>query len=409
MQTDLAGVATAGRGPGDGRAKRAVAILAWGQAVLGAQLPIHFILGGLAGQLLADDRALSTLPISLIVLSAMLSAPVVSGIMGRFGRRTGFLLGALGGVVGGLAAARALFLESFPLLLAASLATGVYMAAHNLYRFAATDMASPAFRPKAISWVMAGGLVGALLGPEIVIRFDDWLAPVPFAGAYVAAAVVALVGAVPFLFLDIPRPPRAPRGGRAGRSWREILTDRTVPVAMLCAMIAYALMNLVMTSTPLAMQGSGFATDDAAEVVRLHVLAMYAPSFVTGHLIARFGAPRIVALGLGLMAMAAATALAGIAFANFAFALALVGVGWNFGFIGATTLLAGSHLPEERARVQGLNDFLVFGLVTVGSFSSGALMAAWGWAAVNLATLPLLAIAALALGWLAMQRWPRAF
>ena len=386
------------------RAKRAVAILAWGQAVLGAQLPVHFILGGLAGQLLAENPALSTLPISLIVFSAMLSAPVISGIMGRFGRRTGFLIGALGGVVGGLTAAGAVVLGSFPLLLAASLATGVYMAAHNLYRFAAADLASPAFRPKAISWVLAGGLVGAVLGPEIVIRFEDWLAPVPFAGAYLAVALVALLGAVPLLFLDIPPPPRGPRGTRAGRSWREIFADRRVPVAMLCAMIAYALMNLVMTSTPLAMHGHGFGTGGAAEVVRVHVVAMFAPSFVTGHLIARFGAPRIIAFGLALMALAAATALAGIAFVNFAVALALVGIGWNFGFIGATTMLAASHLPEERARVQGLNDFLVFGLVTVASFSSGALMATSGWAAVNWASLPLLAVAGLALGWLAMRR-----
>ncbi|HUF55441.1 MAG TPA: MFS transporter, partial [Thermohalobaculum sp.] len=244
----------------------------------------------------------------------------------------------------------------------------------------------------------------ALIGPEIVIRFQDWLAPVPYAGAYVAVAILALGGAVPLAFLDIPRPPRAEAGGPAGRTWTRIMADRRVPVAMLCAMVAYALMNLVMTSTPLAMDHSGFPTGHAAEVVRIHVLAMYAPSFVTGALIARFGAERVIASGLVLIAVAGGVALSGVQFGHFAVALTLIGVGWNFGFIGATTLLAASHRPEERARVQGLNDFLVFGLVSAGSFSSGALMAVSGWAAVNLAALPLLTLAAVALAWLAVSR-----
>lgn len=387
----------------DARAKRAVAILLWAQAVLGALLPVHFILGGLAGQRLADNPALATLPISVTVLGTMVSAPVVSALMGRVGRRAGFLIGAAAGAAGALIAAQAIVIGSFALLLAGSAVIGVYMAAHNFYRFAATDLASPAFRPKAVSWVMAGGLASALIGPEIVIRFQDWLAPVPYAGAYVAVALLMLGGAIPLAFLDIPRPPRAAPGRPAGRPWSRIMADPRVPVAMLCAMVTYALMNLVMTSTPLAMDHSGFPTGRAAEVVRIHVLAMYAPSFVTGMLIARFGPERIVAAGLVLIALAAGVALSGVQFGHFAVALMLIGVGWNFGFIGATTLLAASHRPEERARVQGLNDFLVFGLVSAGSFSSGALMAASGWAAVNLAALPLLTLAAVALAWLAVR------
>ena len=391
----------------DARARRAVAVLVWAQSVLGAQMPVHFILGGLTGALLAEDKALATLPISMTVLGSMLAAPALSALMGRFGRRPGFVLGAVMAAGGSALAAWAIVERDFALFCAASMLLGVYMAAQALYRFAAADVASPAFRPKAISWVMAGGLASAVLGPEIVVRFKDVLEPVPYAGGYVAMVALNLVGVVPMLFLDLPRPQRRPRGERAGRPWAEILADRRVPVAMLCAMVSYSLMNLVMTSTPLAMIACGFVTDDAAQVVRLHVIAMFAPSFVTGTLIARFGAAKVIALGLALLASCGAVAIAGITLPHFSIAMALLGLGWNFGFIGATALLASAHRPEERARVQGMNDFLVFGLVTVGSFSSGALMAGLGWEAVNLSMLPPLALAAAALGWLVFGRRPR--
>ncbi|MEM1275133.1 MAG: MFS transporter [Pseudomonadota bacterium] len=384
----------------DDRAKRAVAILIWAQAVLGAQMPVHFILGGLAGNHLAGNPALATLPISMIVFGSMLAAPVISALMGKWGRRTGFLIGAGSGALGGALAAYALIIESFPLFIAASLLTGIYMAAHNFYRFAAADLASDAFRPKAISWVMAGGLGAALLGPEFVKLFGGALEPVPYAGAYVFLILLNLVGAVPLLFLEIPPQPRAPRGTGGGRPWREILADRRVPVAMLCAMLTYALMNLMMTSTPLAMIICGFVTGDAADVVRAHVLAMYIPSFFTGPLIARFGAPRIILIGLTLLAGAALIALSGIELANFYAALMMIGIGWNFGFIGATTMLANAHRPEERSRVQGVNDFLVFGTVTIASFGSGALLTGIGWHAVNIAVLPGVALAMISLLWL---------
>ena len=387
----------------DRRARRAVPILAWGQAVLGAQLPVHFILGGLAGNLLAPDPAFSTLPISMIVLGAMLFAPVVSLMMGRWGRRIGFLFGAGAGLVGAVLAERAIVGQSFPLLLAGAFAAGAYMAAHNLYRFAAADAASPGFRPKAIAWVLAGGLVAAVLGPELVVWFQDALAPVPYAGAYRVLIAVNLLGAIPLLFLDLPRPPRTKRGEARGRPWRAIFADPRVPVAMLCAMVAYALMNLVMTSTPLAIVGCGFTTADAAGVVRVHVLAMYLPSFFTGALIARFGTPRVIAAGLALLFAGSMVAISGLELLHFNVALALVGVGWNLGFVGATAMLAGAHLPEERARVQGLNDFLVMGLVTIASFSSGALMSRFGWEAVNLAMIPPLSLAAAALIWLLVR------
>ncbi|MEM7236974.1 MAG: MFS transporter [Pseudomonadota bacterium] len=386
--------------PDDTRAKRAVALLIWAQSILGAQMPVHFSLGGLAGNHLADNPAFATLPITMIVLGSMMSAPVMSWIMGRWGRRTGFLIGAAAGAAGGGLAALALIEGSFALFLAASVITGIYMAGHNFYRFAAADLASEVFRPKAISLVMAGGLLAAILGPEFVKLFGGALEPVPFAGAYVFLIALNVIGALPMLLLDIPTQPRTPKGTRQGRPWREIFADPRVPVAMLCAMISYALMNLVMTSTPLAMVICGFVTSDAAEVVRVHVLAMYIPSFFTGALIARFNAPRIILIGMALLAAAAVVGLSGIALGNFYVALALAGLGWNFGFIGATTLLTSAHRPEERSRVQGLNDFLVFGMVTIGSFSSGALLNGIGWHAVNLAVFPMVLLAAVSVLWL---------
>jgi len=384
----------------DARARRAVAILVWAQAVLGAQMPVHFILGGLVGKILAEDPFYATLPISMTVLVTMFAAPFMSWLMARWGRRWGFVLGGLAGTVAAALATYAITAEDFILFCVASSILGVYMGAHGFYRFAAADMASPEFRPKAISWVMAGGLASALIGPELVKQFDDWLAPIDHAGAYQILIVVTMIGIVPLLFLDIPPPPRKTHKGPAGRPWSEILADRRIVVAMACAMITYALMNLVMTSTPLAMQFCGFGTGESADVVRIHVLLMFAPSFVTGHLIARFGAVRIMAAGLAILLGCAIVAMSGVTLAHFNVALGLLGVGWNFGFIGATALLAASHRAEERAKVQGLNDFLVFGLVTVASFSSGALMDGIGWTAVNAAMLPGLAVAAALLLWL---------
>jgi MFS family permease len=221
--------------------------------------------------------------------------------------------------------------------------------------------------------------------------------PIPFAGAYVAAAVLNLIGAAGFLFLSIPRPPRRPKGSSTGRPLWQIVKQPRVAVSMLVAMISYALMNLVMTSTPLAIVACGFDPDDAAGGVQAHVLAMFAPSFITGHLISRFGAPLIIVLGLLMLGGCAVFALQGVRLEQFYIALVLLGFGWNFGFIGATSMLAGTHAPEERAKVQGLNDFLVFGLVAVASFSSGALMDQMGWEAVNLAMVPFLVLAGMAL------------
>ncbi|MEM7546902.1 MAG: MFS transporter [Pseudomonadota bacterium] len=401
---------TAAPVPDDAQARRNVIILAAASALLGAQMPVHFVLGGLSGQLLAADKSFSTLPISATVFCSMLSAPLIALLMGRFGRRAGFLLGSFGGALGAAINVVALMIGSFSLLLAGSALVGVYMAAQGQYRFAAADTASAAYRPKAISLVMAGGLMAAILGPQIIVPlFSDALAPISFAGAYVAVVFLNLLAAPILLFLDIPRPRRRKKGESSGRPMREILANPRIRVAIICAMVSYALMNLVMTATPLAVVGCGFSVDMAGSVVMLHVIAMFAPSFFTGHLIVRFGAERIVITGLLLLGLTAVVATSGVTSYHFFIALILLGLGWNFGFIGATDMLTSCHEPEERAKVQGLNDFLVFGMVTIASLSSGMLLNGFdtvvaGWNAVNYAVVPFLTFAGAALIWLRIRR-----
>ena len=390
------------------RAKRNVVVLVLAQALLGAQMPMIFTIGGLAGQSLAANPCLATLPISMIVLGSMLTATPLSAVMQKYGRRAGFFVGAGGGTLGGIIGAYGLFTGSFALFLLGSLFTGIYMSAHGFYRFAATDTASDAFRPKAISYVMAGGLASAIIGPQVVkLTADAYV--IPFIGTYAAVIAVNVIGAVLFLFLDIPKPPPPAEGASKGRSRWELITTPKIAVAVICATVSYGLMNLVMTSTPLAVVGCGFTRNSAADVVTAHVLAMFIPSFFTGHLIARFGVEKIMGTGLAILAGAGLVALQGVELSNFFIALVLLGIGWNFGFIGATSMLAGAHEPSERGRMQGLNDLIVFGGVTIASLASGGLMncsggsATEGWTAVNLAMAPALVLAGSALIWLIMQ------
>ena len=392
----------------DTRTRRNVLILVMAQALLGSQMPMIFTIGGLAGQSLASNICFATLPISLIVLGSMLTATPISWFMQRYGRRAGFMVGTLGGATGGAVGAVGLYYASFPIFLLGSLLTGIYMSAQGFYRFAAADTATDEFRPKAISYVLAGGLVSAIIGPQLVkLTADAYV--IPFLGTYIAVIAVNLIGSLLFLMLDIPKPPVPAADAPRGRSRWQLLTTPRIAVAVICAMVSYALMNLVMTSTPLAVVGCGFDKSDAADVVSGHVLAMFAPSFFTGHLINRFGVERILATGLVILATAGVVALSGVQLENFFIALILLGLGWNFGFIGATTMLAGAHAPHERGRMQGMNDLLVFGGVTIASLASGGLMncsggsAQEGWTAVNLAMAPALALAGGALIWLWMR------
>ncbi|MBQ0751614.1 MAG: MFS transporter [Roseovarius sp.] len=394
--------------PDDSRARRNVAVLVAAQAILGAQMPMIFVVGGLAGQSLASNICFATLPISLIVLGSMLSATPISHLMQRYGRRTGFFIGAGAGAIGGAIGAYGLYTASFPIFLLGSLITGTYMSAQGFYRFAAADTASDAFRAKAISYVMAGGLLSAVIGPQLVKATSQAMV-IPFLGTYLAVIALNIAGAFLFLMLDIPKPPVPAVDAPHGRTRMELLKTPRIAVAVICATVSYALMNLVMTSTPLAVVGCGFDAGNAADVVTAHVLAMYIPSFFTGHLIARFGVEKIVATGLVILAGAGAVALNGVHLENFFVALILLGIGWNFGFIGATTMLAGAHAPHERGRMQGLNDLIVFGGVTFASLSSGGLMNCSGgtpqagWASVNLAMAPFLMLAGGALIWLTLR------
>ena len=393
----------------DRRARRNVTVLVLAQMILGAQMPMLFTIGGLAGHSLASNICFATLPITLIVAGSMLAATPISAIMQRFGRRVGFLVGAGAGALGGTVGAYGLYLGSFPIFLLGSLITGFYMSAHGFYRFAAADTASEEFRPKAISYVMAGGLAAAILGPQLVkLTADAYV--VPFIGTYAAIISLNVIGSLLFFGLDIPTPPAPNKDEHtAGRTRWELIRTPRIFVAMICATVTYALMNLVMTSTPLAVVGCGYTQNNAADVVSAHVLAMYIPSFFTGHLIARFGAQPIMAAGLAILGAAGAVALSGVELENFFAALMLLGLGWNFGFIGATAMLAAEHTPQEQGRVQGLNDLIVFGGVTIASLSSGGLMNCTGgapeqgWAAVNLAMLPFLALAGAALIWLVLR------
>ena len=392
-------------------AKRNVAVLICAQAILGSQMPMIFTVGGLAGQSLASNACFATLPISMIVLGSMLTASPLSNLMQKFGRKFGFFIGAIGGLTGGIIGAVGLATGSFAIFLMGSFLTGIYMSAQGFYRFAATDTATKSFRPKAISYVMAGGLASAIIGPQIVKVTAEAMV-IPFLGTYIAVVILNFLGSFLFLLLKIPKLAKKNIYDPNKRSNKQLVSTPRIAVAMICAMVSYAMMNLVMTSTPLAVVGCGYSPSDAANVVSAHVIAMFLPSFFTGHLITRYGEELIVGIGLFFLALAGIVALSGVNLENFFLALIFIGLGWNFGFIGATTMLTNSHSEAERGRIQGMNDLFVFGGVTVASFSSGGLMNCTGgnhltgWTSVNLAIFPMLLIAAATLVWLMKNKTP---
>ena len=392
-------------------AKRNVAVLICAQAILGSQMPMIFTVGGLAGQSLASNACFATLPISMIVLGSMLTASPLSNLMQKFGRKFGFFIGAIGGLTGGIIGAVGLATGSFAIFLMGSFLTGIYMSAQGFYRFAATDTATKSFRAKAISYVMAGGLASAIIGPQIV-KITAEAMVIPFLGTYIAVVILNFLGSFLFLLLKIPKLAKKNIYDPNKRSNKQLVSTPRIAVAMICAMVSYAMMNLVMTSTPLAVVGCGYSPSDAANVVSAHVIAMFLPSFFTGHLITRYGEELIVGIGLFFLALAGIVALSGVNLENFFLALVFIGLGWNFGFIGATTMLTNSHSEAERGRIQGMNDLFVFGGVTVASFSSGGLMNCTGgnhltgWTSVNLAIFPMLLIAAATLVWLMKNKTP---
>jgi MFS family permease len=386
----------------DACARRNALILAGAQTLYGASTLVAITTGGLIGQALAADKALATLPISTLVIGTALATVPMSLFMKRVGRRIGFMCGAGFGLLSAVLAVVAIYQQSFWLFALATFFNGVYQASAQFYRFAAADVASERFRPQAISWVMVGGLLTAVVGPQIVIWTRDMLAPVLFAGAFVSTAILSVLAMALLSFVTIPLP-KANATAAPARPLAEIMLQPKFVVAVACAMISFGIMNLVMTATPIAMLACALTVDDAAWVIQWHVVAMFAPSFFTGGLIRRFGARTIIAVGLTLLSGCGIVALAGVSIGHFSAALVLLGLGWNFGFIGATTLVTETYLPSERAKVQGANDFLVFGTVALASLSSGVLLQLFGWGTVNVALFPMVAIAFVLIAWLALK------
>ncbi len=381
---------------GDRRARGNVLRLAVAQALAGANASVIFATGAIIGSTLAPDPAWATVPISVFVVGMAAGTLPTGWLARRYGRRAAFMAGGGAGVLAGLVAAGALLAQSFALFCLATLFGGFYASVVQSFRFAAADGASPAFRPKALSWVMAGGVFAGVIGPQLVTWTMDLWSPNLFVVSYLAQAGVALLAMGVLSGVDLPPPARA---APAGRPLAEIVRQPRFLIAALCGVVSYTLMNLVMTSAPLAMRMCGLPLAASNSAIQWHIVAMYGPSFFTGTLIARFGAARVVATGLALTAAAALAGLQGITTAHFVVVLVLLGLGWNFGFVGASAMVLECHRPEERTRVQSFNDFLVFGTMAAGSFSSGQLLTALGWGAVNLVVFPpvILAMAVLVL------------
>ena len=352
----------------------------------------------IGGILLTGDKALATLPLALQFVAMALTTIPASLYMGRVGRKIGFITGASIGAVGGAIGAYAITSGDFTLFCIASLLTGSFNGFCHYFRFAAADVATDSFRSKAISYVLAGSVVAALLGPTLARNTADIL-PFQFAGVYLALIVVYLAVACVVSFIDIPRPTMEQRNS-GGRPLWEIARQPKFIIAVCAATFGYLVMSFLMTVTPIAMGVCGFTFSDSSYVIQAHVLGMYAPAFITGHLISRYGVNNILIAGAMLCGASIIIHLSGITFLNFLSGLVLVGVGWNFLFTGGTTLLTETYTPEEKAKVQGLNDFFIWGTISVGAVTSGAVQHAVGWDAVNFVMAPLVVIVFMTTLWL---------
>ena len=455
-------------------AKRNALLLAMAQAFCGSAAPISIALGGLVGlYLLGEDKSLATLPVTGYNIGVALAALPAAMLMARVGRRLGFICGALVGIFGAIISAYSIYYASFSAFCLGMALSGAGGAFTQQFRFAAADQGTTDFKPKAISWVLAGGIFAAVIGPQTAIFFmqpnlplfdmsglylslmtlivglliagvtvrsaprhtkltaysailiasgialfigplltravRDQFIPLEFSAAYFAGAILLTIGIVILAFLKFETPmTKAERNSAdTGRPLAQIILQPKFIVSVLCAIGSYALMAYVMTGAPLAMKLCGFNADDSTWGIQWHVMAMFGPSFFTGNLIARFGKERIVATGMVLLIACALVGLHGITLTHFYLALILLGFGWNFGFIGATALLTEAYKPEEKAKAQGANDFLLFGSVAFGSFMSGQTLNAFGengWNAINYTVLPVTAVCLLSLLWLKFQR-----
>ncbi len=360
-------------------------------------------INGLVGLSLAPRGWMATLPIMGYVVGGALSTGLVAKSQSRWGRKVSFQLGLMVALFSAMLAALAAWSHNFWLLVSATVIAGYYSANGQLYRFAAAELAADGFKEKAVSWVLAGGLIGAIVGPNLASRTRT-LFEVPFLGAYIALAVVAMLAMVCMAFIRFPAVPAKKPGDSAGRPLSEIMRQPVFIVAAAAAALSYGVMNLLMAATPLAMQVCGFSFDDAALVLEWHVIGMFAPGFFTGHLIKKFGALRIMGLGAVINLVCIAVALSGVQLQQFLVSLFLLGMGWNFLFTGSTTLALTAWTPAEKDRGQAAINFLVFATMAVTSFASGALVTTQGWMWLNIGSLLPVALTGLALLWMVQQQ-----
>ena len=387
---------------------RNTGILATAQATLITSQSMLAILSGLVGLAIADNVALATLPVSTVVIATTLTTIPAAMLMKRIGRRAGFLVGGGGGVAGALVASYALTIGNFWVFSLGTFLMGVNAGFAQFYRFTAADAALPQFKSRAISFVIAGGVIAAFAGPELAKRTHDLVDGTEFLGSYLILGVLGVVGMALVSALKISAPSAQERG-QSGRPLATIVRQPSLVIAILVGMVAYSVMILLMTATPLAMIGHGFHIDDASFVIQWHMVAMFAPAFVTGSIIHRFGVDKVMVAGTVLLGFAIVAALSGNQIYHFWTALFALGLGWNFAFIGASTLLTETYEPSERGKVQALNDFMVFGMVTVASLTSGTILYFLDWRAVNFAAIPAIAVALIATLWLMRTRADRAF
>jgi predicted MFS family arabinose efflux permease len=377
-------------------ARRAALLLAVSSAIGGSAGAVAIGLGGLVGMALLphDQMALATVPVSAFVLGPALASIPAAMTMRRIGRRSGFIVGTGFGAIGAAIVTAGIVAGQFWVYCFGMVLLGAASAFAQQYRFAAADASPPEFRPRAIAWVMAGGVFTGVIGPQLAIHAQPLIPGAPLAGPFLMLVGLFALTAVVLSRLNVPPPPPIVRGA-TGRPLLTILRKPQFLIALLAAVASYALMSLVMTATPLAMVAHHHSLADAQTGIQWHVIAMFGPSFFTGSLIARFGKPGVAAAGLLLIAGSATVALMGTSLWHFWIALILLGVGWNFGFIAATAMVAEVYRPEEAFRVQAMNEFILFSIVALASFSSGGILVASGWTVVNIIVYPVVAVSVL--------------
>lgn len=381
----------------DKQARKAAFILALAQGLVGIHAMVIFTLSGLIGVMLAPSNSYATLPLTLYTLGILIALFPASYFMHYLGRRAGFMLGAYLGIVGSIMAVYGIYERNFTLFCWAMVLNGFYQSFAQFYRYAAADAASGNFRPIAISWVLTGGLLSAVFGAQIISVSKDLLSPVFYAGSFVAAGLVSLLALSALAFLKLPKPGVAlpSKQGAGARTLAQMLKDQRLLMAILIGAVSHALMMFAMTTTPIAMIACGHSVDGATTVIQWHLIAMYAPSFITGKLVVRYGAEKVISAGLALLMSAAMVSLMGVELAQFLITMIMIGVGWNFTFIGATAIVTASHKAEEAGRLQAFNEMVIYGGVAVMTFLSGLVYAQFGKDGANYTLILLLVFAIL--------------